>query len=219
MTNYMEIALTPTIMDVQKEKGSFGVYGHVAEGDHEHPIELSADELDMIVSRDSFYMATVSETGWPYVQHRGGDAGFVRQVNATTIGWVERSGNRQYLGTGNITATGKIAAIFVDYPTRTRLKLFGKATYHPEPSDELVAALGGEGQRTDGAITVKAIGTNWNCPKYITPRFTEVQVRDHVERLQTRVLKLEAELKEARDRLMTGQHSRSNFQRIGRWDG
>jgi len=197
MTNYMEIALTPAIVEMQKQKGSFGHYGDVAEGDHEHPIELSPDELDMILSRDSFYMASVSETGWPYVQHRGGDIGFVRQISATTIGWVERSGNRQYLGTGNITATEKVAAIFVDYPSRTRLKLFGKATYHPEPSDELIAALGGEGLRTDGAITVEAIGTNWNCPKYITPRFTEVQVQGHVDQLQARIAELEAALKVA----------------------
>jgi len=198
MTNYMEIALTPAIIDIQKQKGSFGHYGDVAEGDHEHPIQLSSDELDMILSRDSFYMASVSETGWPYVQHRGGDVGFVRQISPTTIGWVERSGNRQYLGTGNITATEKVAAIFVDYPTRTRLKLFGKATYHPEPTEELLHGLGGEGLRTDGAITVEAIGTNWNCPKYITPRFTEAQVRGHVDQLNARITELEAELAQAR---------------------
>ncbi len=194
MTNYMEIALTPAVMALQETKGSRGLYGDVAEGDHEHPIELSADELEMITTRDSFYMATVSETGWPYVQHRGGDAGFVKQLDAHTIGWAERTGNRQYLGTGNITATEKIAAIFVDYPTRSRLKLYGKATYHPDPSDELIAALGATGVRTDGAITVTAVGTNWNCPKYITPRFTEPQVRAYTGRLEDQIAQLQAQL-------------------------
>jgi len=199
MTNYFEIALTPAIVELQELKGSAHHYGGVIDGDHEHPIELSADELEMILSRDSFYMSTVSETGWPYLQHRGGDAGFVRQLDATTIGWVERSGNRQYIGTGNITATEKVAAIFVDYPSRTRLKLFGKATYHPDPSDELITALGGDGLRTDGAITVQAVATNWNCPKYITPRFTEAQVQGYVGHLQQRVAELEAELARSKD--------------------
>lgn len=194
MTNFMEIALTPTIMDLQERKGSRGMYGEVAEGDHEHPITLSDDELEMILTRDSFYMATVSETGWPYVQHRGGDAGFVKQLDSQTIGWVERNGNRQYLGTGNITATEKVAMIFVDYPTRTRLKLFGKAVHHPEPTDELIAALGAENIRNDGAITVTAIGTNWNCPKYITPRFTEPQIRAYTQNLEQEITDLKAQL-------------------------
>lgn len=199
MTNYMEIALTPSVMALQGLKGSRGHYGEVAEGDHEHPIELSPDELEMIATRDSFYLATVSETGWPYVQHRGGDVGFVRQLDAHTIGWAERSGNRQYLGTGNITATGKVAAIFVDYPTRSRLKLYGKATYHADPSAELIEALGATDLRVDGAVTVTAIGTNWNCPKYITPRFTEPQVRAHTARLEDRIERLEAELEALRE--------------------
>ncbi len=182
----MEIALTPTIMDLQEKKGSRGLYGDVADGDHEHPIELSDDELQMITTRDSFYMATVSETGWPYVQHRGGEPGFVKRLDAQTIGWAERSGNRQYLGTGNLTATEKVAMIFVDYPTRTRLKVYGKAVHHPEPSDELITALGAEDIRTDGAIVVTAIGTNWNCPKYITPRFTEAQMQGYIGSLHER---------------------------------
>lgn len=194
MTNFLEIATTPAVLALQDHAGSRGLYGDIVEGDHEHPIELSADEIEMITSRDSFYMATVSETGWPYVQHRGGDIGFVKQLDAQTIGWAERNGNRQYLGTGNITATEKVSMIFVDYPSRTRLKVLGKAVHHREPSDELIAALGAENIRHDGAITVTAMGTNWNCPKFITPRFTEAQIRPHLDELQARIADLEAQL-------------------------
>lgn len=198
MTNYMEIALTPAVLALQEKKGSRGMYGEIADGEHEHPIELAPDELQMITTRDSFYMATVSETGWPYVQHRGGEAGFVKNLDSHTVGWVERSGNRQYLGTGNITATKRVSLIFVDYPTRTRLKLFGKATHHADPDDELIEALGAQNIRSDGAITVEAIGTNWNCPKYLTPRFTESQIRAHTARLENQIAELNAELETLR---------------------
>jgi len=148
----------------------------------------------MLTTRDSFYLASVSETGWPYVQHRGGSRGFVQLIDSHTIGWLERTGNRQYLGTGNITATGRIAAIFVDYPSRTRLKLYGLATHHPSPSPELLRGLDTDDVRNDGAITVEVVATNWNCPKYITPRFTSPEVREATSQLEMRIVELETQL-------------------------
>ena len=146
----------------------------------------------MLTGRDSFYLASVSETGWPYVQHRGGDVGFVKILDDQTIGWSERRGNRQYLGTGNITANGRVAAIFVDYPSRTRLKLFGRATYHADPAPELLARLEALDERVDGVVTVEVLATDWNCPKYITPRFTDEQLRAVTNRFEARIVDLEA---------------------------
>lgn len=175
MQDYFDIAFTPAIIDLQAQKGSRAIYAdRLSEPDSPG---LDPHEAHHITQRDSFYLATVSESGWPYVQHRGGDPGFVKILGAARIGWVERNGNRQYVGTGNITANGRVAAIFVDYPNRTRLKLYGLATYHADPSAALLAAVGGDGVRHDGVVTVDVAATNWNCPKYLTPRFTEDEIR------------------------------------------
>ena len=190
MQSYLDELFTPSVLAVQEEKGAAGLYptGQPA------PDALDANEIAHITASDSFYMATVSESGWPYVQHKGGDAGFVKILGPTTIGWAERSGNRQYLGTGNIAAGGKVAAIFVDYPTRTRIKIRGNATYHPDPSPELIEALGAADLRVDGAVTIEIAATAWNCPKYITPRYTTTQIEDAVQPLRERIAELESHL-------------------------
>lgn len=197
MTEYFDIAMTPTIIDLQVTSGSRELYHGAGEAGGDIatvPHELTAQETAMLTTRDSFYLASVSETGWPYVQHRGGSRGFVQLIDSHTIGWLERTGNRQYLGTGNITATGRIAAIFVDYPSRTRLKLYGLATHHPSPSPELLRGLDADDVRNDGAITVEVVATNWNCPKYITPRFTSPEVREATSQLEMRIVELETQL-------------------------
>lgn len=200
MTNFFDIAVTPKVLEIQEQKGSLGMYtSEVGAGPGEaHTLDPS--EVLFLTSRDNFYMATVSESGWPYVQHRGGDPGFVKILGDHTIGWVERSGNRQYIGTGNVAANGKVSLIFVDYPNRTRLKIFGRATYHPVASPQLLHALGAEGIRSDGAITVELLSAAWNCPKYITPRYTEPQIAGALERLQDRIDELERELESTRAR-------------------
>jgi predicted pyridoxine 5'-phosphate oxidase superfamily flavin-nucleotide-binding protein len=194
MTDFFDIAVTPSVLELQERKGSLGMYTTEVGSGPGDPHIITEQEAQLLLSRDSFYMATVGETGWPYVQHRGGDAGFVKILDQHTIGWVERNGNRQYVGTGNITDNGRVAAIFVDYPSKTRLKMYGIATHHAEPSDELLAALDADGVRHDGAITIQVLATAWNCPKYLTPRFTEAQVQCAVGVLQERVEELEAEV-------------------------
>lgn len=198
MTDFFDIAVTPKVLELQELKGSLGLYtSEVGAGPGELHT-LDPNEVLFLTSRDSFYMASVGETGWPYVQHRGGDAGFVKILDDHTIGWVERSGNRQYIGTGNVTANGKVSLIFVDYPSRSRIKIYGRATHHPTASAELLDALGAEGIRSDGAVTVEVLATAWNCPKYITPRYTEPQIAGAIGQLQERIEELEKELAAAR---------------------
>lgn len=194
MQSYLDELFTPSVLAVQEVKGASGMYpiGEAA------PDQLDANEIAHITGSDSFYMATVSESGWPYVQHKGGDAGFVKILGPTTIGWAERSGNRQYLGTGNVAAGSNVAAIFVDYPTRTRIKVRGRATYHPDPSPELIEALGAADLRVDGAVTVEVVATAWNCPKYITPRYTAAEVEAGVQPLRDRIADLESQLEALR---------------------
>ena len=199
MSEWFDIAFTPNVIALQERAGSREHYAFAPSAmADETPHRLSDDEVGMVESRDSLYMATVSETGWPYVQHRGGDAGFVSVLDESTIGWVERTGNRQYVGTGNLTDDGRVALILMDYPSRTRLKIWGRATHHPDPSPELLERLGAEGIRADGAITIEVVATAWNCPKYITPRFTEAQVAQVTRPLVDRIAELEDELERLR---------------------
>ncbi|MGI9622009.1 MAG: pyridoxamine 5'-phosphate oxidase family protein [Acidimicrobiales bacterium] len=193
MTSFLDIAFTPCVLEVQDRKGSLGVYPS-DESAVVTPHQLDKEETLMIESADSFYMATVGETGWPYVQHRGGDPGFVKAIGPTQIGWVERSGNRQYLGAGNVSTCGRVALIFMDYPNRVRLKLYGNATYHAEAPEALVHQVGAEELRADGAFTIDVVATAWNCPKYITPRFTEQQVNTLVSPLVERIAELESQV-------------------------
>jgi predicted pyridoxine 5'-phosphate oxidase superfamily flavin-nucleotide-binding protein len=190
MRSYLDDLFTPAVIAVQEAKGAVGLYPIGLDA----PEALDAGEVGHITASDSFYMATVSESGWPYVQHKGGHPGFVKVLGPTTIGWAERSGNRQYLGTGNIEAGGNVAAIFVDYLTRTRLKIRGTATYHPDPSPELIEALEADNLHVDGAITIDVAATAWNCPKYITPRYTTAQIDSGAQPLRDRIADLEAQV-------------------------
>lgn len=194
MSDFFDIAITPAVLDLQDQKGSRDLYGLPVGPGPGEPHKLDSSEIEFLTTRDSLYMATVGETGWPYVQHRGGDAGFVKVLDEHTIGWAERSGNRQYVGTGNITANGRVSMIFMDYPSRSRIKVYGQATHHANPPAELLERLGAQDLRTDGAITIEVLATAWNCPKYITPRFTETEVRHAIRPLQDRIAELESQL-------------------------
>ena len=194
MTDFFDIAATASVLALQEHKGSLGHYTSTVGTGPGAPHTITDDEAEYFTTRDSLYLATVSETGWPYGQHRGGAPGFITVLDAHTIGWAERNGNRQYVGTGNISANGTIAAIFVDHPTRTRLKAYGRATHHPDPSPELLDALGATDVRNDGAVTVELLATAWNCAKHLTPRFTEDQIQIAIRPLQQRIAELEAQL-------------------------
>ncbi|MFH2134496.1 MAG: 2Fe-2S iron-sulfur cluster-binding protein [Pseudomonadota bacterium] len=143
--------------------------------------ELGELEKEFIARRDSFYMATISENDWPYVQHRGGPAGFLRVLDARTIGFADFSGNRQYLSVGNLNANARVSLILMDYPNRRRLKIWGVTKIiHEEDEPELLKGLVVPGYKSrverGMLITVEAI--EWNCPQHITPRYSEAEV-DH----------------------------------------
>lgn len=190
MKNFLELAQTPAIHAVQEEKGSLGLYDT-----DPTPLDgLDEHEAAFVGAADSFYMATVNEDGWPYVQHKGGKAGFVKILGPATIGWAERSGNRQYLGAGNVAANGRVALIFVDYARRMRLKVLGRARHLADLPPELADELKPESHRTDGGFVIEVEATAWNCPKHITPRITVDQANDLVADLQRRIAELEDQL-------------------------
>jgi predicted pyridoxine 5'-phosphate oxidase superfamily flavin-nucleotide-binding protein len=145
-------------------------------------------------------MASVSETGWPYVQHRGGPPGFVKVLDATTLGFADYRGNRQYVSVGNVLKDDRVALIFVDYPNRTRLKLFGHARVVSPDETDLLATLDvpAYGARVERAFLIQIAAYDWNCPQHITPRFTQAEIESMMGNLRERLVDLEAQLRECR---------------------
>lgn len=190
MKSYHEIAFGAGAMRRQRERGSYDRYQEHAAA-QPPPDGLTTDEIAFLRQRDSFYLASVGENGWPYVQHRGGPPGFVRVLDVHTIAWAERSGNRQYVSAGNLDANDRVALVAVDYPNRRRLKLYGRATYETAPDPKL-AALFASDEAYEAIVVVTVEAFDWNCPKFITPRYTAAQVRSIVEPLQARIAELEA---------------------------
>lgn len=183
MTNaFMQIAFTPRVRALQARMGSRDAY---AGGEHdavEAPV-LGPYEMEFIAARDSFYLGTVSETGWPYVQHRGGAPGFLKVLDSLTVGFADFSGNRQYISTGNLAGDDRVSLFLMDYPHQARLKILGRARVIDEDCEpELLARLDNPHYRArvERGIVIRIAGFDWNCPKYITPRYTEDEVAQRI---------------------------------------
>ncbi len=143
--------------------------------------QLGEFETAFIAERDSFYLATISENGWPYVQHRGGPKGFLRVLDTQTIGFADFSGNRQYISVGNINANPRISLILMDYPNRRRMKIWGIARIvHEDDEPELLARLevASYRARIERGIVIQIASVQWNCPQHITPRFTQTEMKE-----------------------------------------
>jgi predicted pyridoxine 5'-phosphate oxidase superfamily flavin-nucleotide-binding protein len=191
---FLDLAFTPQVLAAQQHYyGRPQVLPPALEND-----PLGPDETAFIESRDSFYMSSVSETGWPYVQHRGGPAGFLKVVSPDEIAFADYKGNRQMLSTGNVAANDRVCLFLMDYPRRERLKMLGHATVldareHPElvakiTPPELVKI-------TERVVRIRIVSYDWNCPKYITPRYTGAEVTELVAPLKARISELESQLK------------------------
>ena len=190
----MQTVLTPSVQAAQQHY--FGRRATIT-GAPERDA-LTDEERLFIEARDSFYMATISENGWPYMQHRGGAHGFLRVVSPTQLAFSDYKGNRQMLSTGNLAANDRVALFLMDYPRRERLKILGHARVedarqHPE----LVAQLAEPEARgiVERLFFIDVLSFDWNCPKYITPRFTTDEVEVAVAPLKQRIAELEAQLK------------------------
>ncbi|WP_280421360.1 pyridoxamine 5'-phosphate oxidase family protein [Nocardia carnea] len=176
----------------QRRRGSFDRYEHALSA-VPGPTGLGAAEAEFLQRRDSFYIASTGSNGWPYVQHRGGPPGFVKVTGPTQLTWAESTGNRQYITAGHLDHDDRVAIIAVDYPNRKRLKVLGHAQFDPDPAPEILERLGATG-RLEGVLTVEVVAFDWNCPKFITPRFTVDEMRAATEPLRERISQLEAAL-------------------------
>lgn len=193
---FAEIAFTPTVRKVQEALGSRPSYARM-EGVSEVVNQRLGDaEATFIAARDSFYLATVGETGWPYIQHRGGPAGFVRVLDERTLGFADLRGNRQYISVGNLLTDDRVALFFMDYPGRRRLKLLGRARTVGLDDGTMPArlALPDYRARVERGIVVTVEGFDWNCPQHITERYTLAEVQAATAALTARIAALEAEL-------------------------
>jgi predicted pyridoxine 5'-phosphate oxidase superfamily flavin-nucleotide-binding protein len=191
---FLELTVTDSVRKAQKHY--FGRSQQITP--QREPDALTEEEIRFIASRDSFYMATVTETGWPYLQHRGGAPGFLRVLSPTQLAFADYKGNRQLLSTGNLAANERVALFLMDYPRRERLKILGHARIedareHPE----LVVQLAEPDTRgiVERLFLIEVVSFDWNCPKYITPRYTATEVEQVVAPLQQRIAELEAQLK------------------------
>lgn len=178
--HFAALAYTPSVQASQRRYG-----GRELPVPAEQPeIELGPRECEFIAARDSFYLSTVSETGWPHVQHRGGPAGFLRVVGRATLAFADFSGNRQYVSVGNLAHNDRAALILIDYPNQRRLKILGRVAVidlgagredflHSAANSELLAKISPLGGDVERILTIRVAAFDWNCSRHITPRFTE----------------------------------------------
>jgi predicted pyridoxine 5'-phosphate oxidase superfamily flavin-nucleotide-binding protein len=190
---FAELAFTPKVKAFQEGLGSRRGYARIESGEASHAA-LGPREAAFIALRDSFYMASVSETGWPYVQHRGGPPGFLRVLDDRTLGFADFKGNRQYVSVGNLSGDDRVSLFFMDYPNRTRLKLLGRAQRVELDQAELIAklVLPGYPAQLERGFLIRVEAFDWNCPQHITPRFTAAEVEAETAPLRQRIAELEA---------------------------
>lgn len=199
---FLDIATTPSVHAAQVAHGSAGLYEKV--GANRTFDRFGPAEEAFIAARDSFYLASVSETGWPYVQHRGGPPGFVKILDDRTLGFADFRGNRQYISLGNTTVNDRVALILMDYPARRRLKLYARIEARDLAADAALAeklALPDYRGISERAFLLHLEAFDWNCPQHITPRFTESEVAAAVAPLRARLAELETENQALRDAL------------------
>lgn len=200
--NFAEIAFTESVKAQQEQYGSRQQYAQVdrlARG-----TILTIAETEFIAERDSFYLATVGANGYPYVQFRGGPPGFIRVMDAQTLGYADFRGNRQYITIGNLDQNDRAALILMDYANQSRLKIYArievvKAKDRPDLMERL--RVPGYDAKLERAMLLHVEAFDWNCPQHITPRFTMEELQAMNAPLYEHVAKLEAEL----TRLRQGQ--------------
>jgi predicted pyridoxine 5'-phosphate oxidase superfamily flavin-nucleotide-binding protein len=199
---FADLAFTADVRAMQSRMGSRTAYARLdARPDAEAAgrVDLGAAEAAFIEARDGFYQASVGQTGWPYVQFRGGAPGFLKVLDAHTIGYADLRGNRQYVSVGNLQRDARVALILMDYAQRRRLKLLGQVRIVEAAEDPaLMARLAVPGERTpaERAVLIDVQAFDWNCPQHITPRWTEAEIDRAVAPLHAEIAQLRARLAE-----------------------
>jgi predicted pyridoxine 5'-phosphate oxidase superfamily flavin-nucleotide-binding protein len=191
---FLDIAITPSIRAVQQQMGADEIWTDFR--GHREFDRFSAAEAAFIEQRDSFYIATVSETGWPYVQHRGGPRGFLKLIDEKTLAFADYRGNRQYISTGNLAADNRACLILMDYPNRARMKIYARVDIVALDEDPALAArltIEGYKAKPERVFLLHLEAFDWNCAQHIKPRFTEHEIDQALQPMRRRLEALESE--------------------------
>jgi uncharacterized protein len=195
---FAEIAFTPLVKQQQEQHGSRHLYERV-EQSGDPGDQLGPQERYFIERRDGFYMASVTESGWPYIQYRGGSKGFLRVLDERRLGFADLRGNKQYISLGNLQHDDRVAIFLMDYPYQQRLKILGRVKVHEGDAEarKLIETLRIPEEKTpaERAILIHVEAFDWNCPQHITPRYTEEELAKILEPMRQRLEALEAENK------------------------
>ncbi len=191
---FAEIAFTSSVQAEQAKFGSSKTYNKFLSDDRWGGDRLGPDEAAFLSARDGFFQASVSETGWPYVQFRGGTPGFLQTLDANTIAYADLRGNRQYISAGNLKHSGRISLIAMDYPNQRRLKLWGEAQLvDPASEPDLAAALHTGKEVVEQIVKISISAIDWNCPRHIPRRFTLEELEPELSALRNQLAELSAE--------------------------
>ena len=202
---FADIAFTPETRALQEADGSAAVYARLLSPETPAADALGPEEVAFIAARDGFYQATVSSTGWPYVQFRGGEAGFLKVLDRRALGYADLRGNRQHLSAGNIAHDSRVSLFLMDYAARRRLKIWGEAeVLRADKNPALSAAIAPAGPqaRVQRLVRIRVRAFDWNCPAHIPQRFSRAEVEAEKRTLRERLAALAEE--NARLRRMLG---------------
>jgi hypothetical protein len=200
--NFGAIAYSDAVKAMQEKLGSRATYARMERDTYIDG--LTDNEVDFISQRDSFYMASIGESGFPYIQHRGGPKGFLKVLDSKRIGFIDFKGNMQYITVGNLASNINVALIMVDYPARARLKIFAKAEIvelkdNPELYDLL--DLSDYKFKPDRMMVLKIEAYDWNCPQHIIPRYSAEEIEQAFTSQRNRMVQLEEEVKALKARI------------------
>lgn len=200
--NFAAIAFTDAVKAMQEKLGSGASYARMEKDTYVDG--LTENEIDFISQRDSFYMASIGENNFPYIQHRGGPKGFVKVLDEKRIGFIDFRGNMQYISVGNIATNNNVALIMVDYPARTRLKILARAEIVELKDDPKLYDLLDLDEykfKPERMMVLHVEAYDWNCPQHITPRYTVEDIEEAFAGQREHITKLQAEVKELKQKL------------------
>jgi uncharacterized protein len=203
--SFGSLVFTPVVKALQERYGSRQQYARLEQTAGDAPARLGPDEIEYLAGRDTFYMASIGETGWPYIQHRGGPKGFLKVIDDRTIAFADFRGNRQYVSTGNLMTNDRVALILVDYPRQLRLKILGHAEIlEGDAAKDWISKVRDPGYKAtvERVFVIHVEAFDWNCQQHITARFTEEEIQQALEPFETQMQKLEDDNKKLREEIV-----------------